>query len=207
MKTKVILAISILAIFLAGCESKQEINLVDKGKAALEKHEYTEAKDLLSQALEIDSTDEHARAMYVQASRMLEMEEYKKQKNYKKAINELEIIENIKGGSTVIKNEASTIKKELEKLKDEHEKAQQERKQNAKKTSSNDTYKVEREALKQYEEQKRKEEEKKKQEQLKQEQLKQEQINQEQNNQQNANTNIQNTDNAEKSEVDDVNND
>lgn len=142
MKTKVILAIAILSIFLTGCNLSQEINLVDQGKSALERHEYTEAKDLLSQALEVDSTNEHARCMYIQAIKMLEVKKYESLKKYKKAIKELEIIENIKNGSNTIKNEASTKKKELEKLNEEYEKAQLDRKENAKKSSSNDTYKA-----------------------------------------------------------------
>ncbi|MGL6106894.1 hypothetical protein [Romboutsia sp.] len=194
MKIKLILVIAILSIFIVGCESKEEINLTEQGKTALEKHEYTEAKELFSQALEIDGDDEHARAMYMQATRMLEMKEYEEQKNYKKAIKELEFIENIKGGSSVIKSEASSKKKEFEKLKEEHEKAQQERKANAKKASSNDAYKVERDALREYaEQQKQKEEEKKK----------QEQANQEQNNQQKPGTENPNPDESDKNETND----
>lgn len=168
MKIKVLLAILVLTLGITGCSTKEERDLVEEGKVALEKHEYTQAAELLSEALEIDSADEHARAMYMQATRMASASEYEKEQNYKKAIIDLEFIENIKGGSSTIKSEASSKKKELEKLQEEYSKAQQERKQNAKTTSANDTYKREKEALaeyqKQQEEQRKQEEEEKKQE-------------------------------------------
>lgn len=169
MKIKVLLAIFILAIGLTGCTSKEEKDLVEEGRVALEKHEYTQATELLADALQIDSADEYARAMYMQATRMASASEYEKEENYKKAIIDLEFIENIKGGSSVIKSEASNKKKELVKLQEEYEAAQSERKQNAKVTSANDTYRIEQQALaeyeKQLEEEKQKEEEQNKEEQ------------------------------------------
>ncbi|MGL5348790.1 MAG: tetratricopeptide repeat protein [Peptostreptococcaceae bacterium] len=168
MKIKIILAIAILMIGLSGCSSENERNLVDEGQVALEKYEYTQAKELLSEALEIDAADEHARSMYIQATRMLNAKDYEEQQNYKKAIKELEAIEKIKNGSSAIKSEASTKKKELEKLQEEYEKAQAERKSNAKNTSSNDSYRVQKDALSEESklkaEQNKKEEEKKEEE-------------------------------------------
>lgn len=168
MKIKMILAIAILMIGLTGCSSKTERNLVDEGKMALEKHEYTQAKELLSEALEIDAADEHARAMYIQATKMLNVKEYEKQQYYKKAIVELEAIEKVKNGSSAIKSEATSKKKELEKAEEEYEKAHEERKLNAKNTSSNDSHRVQKDALneayKVQAQQEKKEEEEKKEE-------------------------------------------
>ena len=165
MRIRIILIISLLSILLSGCSSTEENNLVEDGKMALEKHDYEKAKEILSEALEVDSTDEHARAMYMQAMRMENSLEYEKQENYKKAINELEFIEEIKNGSATIKSEASQKKKELVKLNEEYEKKQAQRKENAKIVSSKDRYRIEKQALKaQQEELAKQEEEKKKQE-------------------------------------------
>lgn len=147
MKQKIILLIALLSILLTGCSNKDENSLVEQGRNALEKHEYSEAREFLSQALEADSADENARAMYMQAMRMENANEYKEQGNYKKAIEELESIEKIKGGSSTIKSEASSLKKELEKLNEQYQKDQEERKEKAKLTSNKDKYKVERDAL------------------------------------------------------------
>lgn len=147
MKQKIILLVALLSIFLTGCSSEDENNLVEQGKNALEKHKYSDAREFLSQALEVDSADENARAMYMQAMRMENTDKYKEQGNYKKAIKELEFLEKIKGGSSTIKSEASNLKKELEKLNEQYKQEQEERKENAKLTSKKDKRRVERDAL------------------------------------------------------------
>lgn len=134
MKLKLILLLSLIAIVMVGC-SKEDDDLVSQGKVALEKHEYEKARDLLADALQADSADDEARAMYMQAVKMEKANEYENQGNYKKAIKELERIEDIKDGSSSIKNEALTKKKELIKLDEEYQKAQKERKENAKEAS------------------------------------------------------------------------
>ena len=147
MKQKIILLVALLSILLTGCSNQDENSLVEQGKNALEKHKYSDAREFLSQALEVDSADENARAMYMQAMRMENTDKYKGQGNYKKAIKELELLEKIKGGSSTIKNEASNLKKELEKLNEQYKQEQEERKENAKLTSKKDKHRVERDAL------------------------------------------------------------
>ena len=56
----------------------KEDTLINEGKLALEKHDYTKAQDLLSQVLTIDSTDENARSMYIQAVKMKIQQNMKK---------------------------------------------------------------------------------------------------------------------------------
>ena len=48
----------ILTLGLTGCSSEEVRDLVSEGKTALEKHEYTQARKLLSEALQIDSGDD-----------------------------------------------------------------------------------------------------------------------------------------------------
>jgi PBP1b-binding outer membrane lipoprotein LpoB len=168
MKIRIILLISLLSILLSGCSSTQENNLVEDGETALEKHDYEKAKEILSEALEVDNADEHARAMYMQAIRMENLVEYEKQKNYKKAIKEIEFIENIKNGSVTIKSEASKKKKEIVKLDEEYEKEQAQRKEKARVESSKDRYRIEQQALRAHEEYLSKKEEQKKKEEIKQ---------------------------------------
>ena len=141
MKYKNILIIMIITILFTGCSAFKKDELLNEGKLALEKHEYTKAQELLSQALTADSTNENARSMYIQAVKMKDAAEYEEKKNYDKAIACLEAIENLKGGSSDIKNEASKKKKELIKLNEEYKKAQEERKENAKDASSQGQYK------------------------------------------------------------------
>ena len=131
MKYKNILIIMIITILFTGCSASKKDELLNEGKLALERHEYTKAQELLSQALTADSTNENARSMYIQAVKMKDAAEYEEKKNYDKAIACLEAIENLKGGSSDIKNEASKKKKELIKLNEEYKKAQEERKENA----------------------------------------------------------------------------
>ena len=148
MKNKKILIIMIITIFFTGCSPSKEDTLINEGKLALEKHDYTKAQDLLSQVLTIDSTDENARSMYIQAVKMKDSAEYEEKRNYEKSIECLEVIENLKGGSSQIKSEASQKKKELIKLNEEYKKAQEERKENAKDVSGQGKYKLEQDALK-----------------------------------------------------------
>ncbi|MEG1310642.1 MAG: hypothetical protein RR942_11170 [Romboutsia sp.] len=147
MKRKIILFIAMLSILLTGCSEKDENSFVNQGKEALESHNYSDAKEFLSEALEVDSSDENARAMYMQAMRMENAEKYKEKGNYKKAIKELKFLDGIKGGSSDIKNECYSLKKELEKLYEQYKKDQEHRKENAKLTSNKDRYSVERDAL------------------------------------------------------------
>lgn len=176
MKIKILLAILILALGMTGCSSEEVRDLVSEGRTALEKHEYTQARKLLSEALQVDSGNDDARGMYIQAYRMESALKYVKQENYKKAIEDLKVAEKAKGGSSVIKDEASNKRVELEQKQKDYEIAQEERRENAKLTSSHDVDKMEEAALK--EQQKQLEEQKKQEEE---EKLKQEQ---EQNNQQ-----------------------
>nr|WP_294571710.1 hypothetical protein [uncultured Romboutsia sp.] len=148
MKHKNILIIMIITIFFTGCSASKEDTLINEGKLALEKHDYTKAQDLLSQVLTIDSTDENARSMYIQAVKMKDSAEYEEKRNYDKSIECLEVIENLKGGSSQIKSEASQKKKELIKLNEEYKKAQEERKENAKDISGQGKYKLEQDAIK-----------------------------------------------------------
>ena len=176
MKIKILLAILILALGMTGCSSEEVRDLVSEGRTALEKHEYTQDRKLLSEALQVDSGNDDARGMYIQAYRMESALKYVKQENYKKAIEDLKVAEKAKGGSSVIKDEASNKRVELEQKQKDYEIAQEERRENAKLTSSHDVDKMEEAALK--EQQKQLEEQKKQEEE---EKLKQEQ---EQNNQQ-----------------------
>ena len=180
MKKKIVLIITLLSIFMIGCTSKsEESSLVEEGKVALENHKYSDAMKLLSNALEENSSDEHARAMYMQAMRMINVDSYKSKTNYKKAIEELEAIGKIKNGSQVIKSEASNELKEIKKLYESQKEAEIKRKEDAKVSASKDAYKVSQQ-LSKYEESLREEEEKNKQE--------QEELNNNQNTEDNENT-------------------
>lgn len=167
MKKRLVLFITIVSILATGCSNKNKNKLVEQGKDALENHNYKEAKEFLSQALDDDSTDEHARAMYVQAMRLEKAIKYEEQGNYKKAIEELDIGEKIKNGSQSIHVDISNKKKELTKLNEEYLKSQETRKENAKIEVGKDRYRVEQLANKENQkilEEKKKEEEAKKQE-------------------------------------------
>lgn len=148
MKNKIFLAIIIMTIFLIGCSGGKESELISKAKTALEKHEYKEAQEFLSQVLSADSTNENARSMYMQAVKMKDALEYEKKHLYDKAIQSLESIEKLKGGSSKIKSEAHEKKKELTKLNEEYKKAQEERKENAKNVSSQENSKLEENLIK-----------------------------------------------------------
>ncbi|WP_270940236.1 tetratricopeptide repeat protein [Romboutsia lituseburensis] len=146
MKLKIVLLVSLLSIIMVGCSSLKENTTVHDGKEALEAHDYEKARDFLSDALEMDSSDEHARAMYMQATKMENALEYEKEGNYNKAIKELEAIEEIKNGSAIIKTEADAKKKDLIKANEEYLKAREERKQNAKEVSHKDQDRIEEQA-------------------------------------------------------------
>lgn len=122
--------------------------LLHEGKLALEKHDYTNAQDILSQVLTADSTNEHARSMYMQAVKMKDALEYENKQLYDKAIQSLEEVEKLKGGSSDIKSEAAEKRKELTKLNEEYKKDQEKRKENAKYVSGQDKSKLEQNALK-----------------------------------------------------------
>ena len=147
MKNKKILIIMIITMLFTGCSAAKGNGLLREGKHALERHEYTKAKDILSQVLTADSSNEDARSMYIQAVKMSDVATYEEQKRYEKAIECLEAIEKLNGGSSEIKKEASKKKKELIKLNEEYQKAKEDRKENAKEASSQGKYKLEQDAI------------------------------------------------------------
>ena len=140
--------IIVIAMLFTGCSKVKEDSLLEKGKLALERHEYINAKDILSQVLTDDSSNEDARSMYIQAVKMTDANMYESQKRYDKAIECLDAIEKLNGGSIEIKREASKKKRELKKLNEEYEKDKATRKENAKDASSKGTYKLEQDAIK-----------------------------------------------------------
>jgi len=165
MKKKVILMIALISIFMIGCSSKKiESTLVEDGKIELESSNYTQAMKTLSSALEEDSSNENARAMYMQAMKMRNVDNYINENNYKRAIDELKIIEKIKNGSSKIKQKASNLLKDLEEKYEQEQILAQERKENAKTVASNNANKVNQQILKE-EEAKKIEEESQQQEQ------------------------------------------
>lgn len=158
MKKKIILIITALSMFLVGCSFKSDNDSTERGKELLEKHQYKEAMKVLSDALEEDNNNDHARAMYMQAMRMLKVSKYEESANYDKAIEELELIEKIRDGSSNIKDEASKRKSELEKISEEAKKAKLERKQKAKYAASQDKDRIESDAESEYIKENKKEE-------------------------------------------------
>lgn len=162
MKKILVLILVILSISSTGCSNKNNNDLITQGKDALENYKFKEAREFLSQVLDVDKNDEHARAMYFQSIRFEKAIKYEHQGNYKKAIEELDIGEKIKNGSQIIKVDLSNKKKELIKLNEEYIKSQEERKENAKIEAGKDRYRVESIAKKENQiilEEKRKEEE------------------------------------------------
>ena len=134
-------------IFSVGCENKKS-SALKNGQTALESHEYVKAQKYLSEALEQDSKNETARAMYMQAIKMPEAEYYKEKGLYNKGIESLESIVNLNNGSQKIKVESASLKNELEKSQSEFEEASNIRKENAKDISSQGQYKLEQDAIK-----------------------------------------------------------
>lgn len=162
MKKILVLILVILSISSTGCSNKNNNDLITQGKDALENYKFKEAREFLSQVLDIEKNNEHARAMYFQSIRFEKAIKYEHQGNYKKAIEELDIGEKIKNGSQIIKVDLSNKKKELIKLNEEYIKSQEERKENAKIEAGKDRYRVESIAKKENQiilEEKRKEEE------------------------------------------------
>ncbi len=176
MKNKSILIIMIMTIFFTGCSKTKNDELLHEGKLALEKHDYTNAQELLSQVLTADSGNEHARSMYMQAVKMKDALEYENKQLYDKAIQSLEEVETLKGGSSDIKSEAAEKRKELTKLNEEYKQDQEKRKENAKYVSGQDKNKLEQNALK--ENQKQEEAEKEEQNQEEQDEQNKEENNQ-----------------------------
>lgn len=185
MKNKTILMIMIITIFFTGCSKTKNNELLHEGKIALEKHDYTNAQDILSQVLTADSTNEHARSMYMQAVKMKDALEYENKQLYDKAIQSLEEVEKLKGGSSDIKSEAAEKRKELTKLNEEYKKDQEKRKENAKYVSGQDKSKLEQNALKENQKQEEAEKEEENQEEQKQEEQNKEESNQPENTQDN----------------------
>ena len=162
--TTIILAIILIAMLFTGCSTVKEDTLLEKGKLALERHEYTKAKDILSQVLTADSSNEDARSMYIQAVKMTDANMYESQKRYDKAIECLDAIEKLNGGSGEIKKEASKKKRELKKLNEEYENDKATRKENAKDESSKGRYKLEQDAIKANQQEQQKQEDQNKEE-------------------------------------------
>lgn len=154
MKFKIVLIISVIfLIFSSGCSTQKAGDLQKDGKAYLEEYNYKKAKQALSEELGINSSDENVRAMYKQAVAMDIVLGYENQKKYKKAISELETIEKIKNGSSVIESEVEQKKKDLILLNDKYESDQENRKKNAKIVSNKDGYRIEQQAIKEQERQ------------------------------------------------------
>ena len=81
MNKKYLIILIVLMIFSVGCENKKS-SALKNGQTALESHEYVKAQKYLSEALEQDSKNETARAMYMQAIKMPEAEYYKEKGLY-----------------------------------------------------------------------------------------------------------------------------
>lgn len=147
MKKRLLLILVLITVLASGCSKITGNSSLIKGQEKLESHKYDEALTLLSQALNEDSENESARAMYMQARKMQNAQDYEKKHDYKKAIEELNHIVNINEGSKQIKRESINKKAELEKLQETTEKEALERKLNAKKASKKDINKLESEII------------------------------------------------------------
>ena len=130
--------------------------------------------------------------MYIQAVKMTDANMYESQKRYDKAIECLDAIEKLNGGSGEIKKEASKKKRELKKLNEEYEKDKATRKENAKDESSKGRYKLEQDAIKANQKEQEKQEDQNKEE------------NTEQNN--NQNSTVENNQSENKQENNNLNN-
>lgn len=131
MKKKYIIILIVFSIFLVGCD-KKDTKLLDSGKKALESYDFDKAKSDLSAFLEAEPNNQTARNMYKQASKMSKATYYKETGNYNKALENVESIVNIDGGSQVIKTDAKNLKKELQNLQSRKEEEKNIRKENAK---------------------------------------------------------------------------
>ncbi len=144
MKKKyLIMIVVLLSIFMVGCDGNSA--LLKDGKKALEDHKYDEARNYLSDVLELDPENESARAMYMQALNMSKAEYYKDKGLYDNALECLEKIVNIGHGSKKIKVESKSLKDEIENLKHEEEESVNILKENAKDTAAQATKKAEQE--------------------------------------------------------------
>ena len=144
MNKKYLIILIVLMIFSVGCENKKS-SALKNGQTALESHEYVKAQKYLSEALEQDSKNETARAMYMQAIKMPEAEYYKEKGLYNKGIESLESIVNLNNGSQKIKVESASLKNELEKSQSEFEEASNIRKENSKEAAKKGVEKSEEE--------------------------------------------------------------
>lgn len=157
--TKKLFTILILTVILcSGCSKLSRNDILKKGQEKLESHQYDIALTLLSEVLDEDSTNESARAMYMQARKMQSAQEYEKNHEYDKSIKELNSIVNINNGSKKIKQQSINKKIELEKLQEISEKEALERRENAKKTSKEYSNKIESQIIYEMKKSKEKEE-------------------------------------------------
>lgn len=170
---KIILLIIMTSFIITGCSKvdKDVAKEFEKGKEALENGNYKDAVINLEEVVNKDGENDNARAMYIQAKNLMKALEYKEEENYKKAIKLLEETENIKGGLSEAKKQASKLKKEYIKLLEEYEVNFNKLKENAKDSIEKDKSRLEAEAKRaeaelraQEEANKKADEEKKKQE-------------------------------------------
>lgn len=122
MKRKVLTILMSLTLAFIGCSKVSESNTLKEAKHQLENHNYEDAIIILSQIINEDSNNDEARAMYIQARKMLNAEKYESNNDIKRAINELDDIVNISNGSQLINKESINKKSELENLQEEREK-------------------------------------------------------------------------------------
>ena len=135
MKRKVLTILMSLTLAFIGCSKVSESNTLKEAKHQLENHNYEDAIIILSQIINEDSNNDEARAMYIQARKMLNAEKYESNNDIKRAINELDDIVNISNGSQLINKESINKKSELENLQEERKKDFQQKKYNAKESS------------------------------------------------------------------------
>lgn len=122
MKRKVLTILMSLTLAFTGCSKVSESNTLKEAKHQLENHNYEDAITILSQIIDEDSNNDEARAMYIQARKILSAEKYESNNDIKRAIKELDDIVNINNGSQLIKKESINKKSELENLQEEREK-------------------------------------------------------------------------------------
>ncbi|WP_297136603.1 hypothetical protein [Terrisporobacter sp.] len=122
MKIKLLTILIFIILTFTGCSKSSESNLLNEAKDKLENYEYKSAMTILSQIINEDGNNDEARAMYIQARKMFNAQQYESNNDFEKAIKELEDIVDINNGSKLIKKEAINKKSELEKLQEEKEK-------------------------------------------------------------------------------------
>ena len=152
MKKSIILILSSSLMFIVGCSKEEEIDpdvvRLEEAQVLLEELEYDAAKEIFSELLLKDEENEKARAMYMQAYRVQNAQNYEEAQNYERAIKELEIVEGIKHGSNEIKDLAKDKKKELEKLQESYLEDAAWRKESAKEIARAEISRVEKGATK-----------------------------------------------------------